>query len=1043
MENNMKKIILLYILLFTSLGIFAQQQSQSANVAGVVYDDMNEPFIGVTVSVKNKPGVGMSTDLDGSFKMKVNLGDVLLFTMVGYKPQEYLILKEETNIKIQMELAEHQLTEAVVTGMGSTQRRISIVGAVTTVDAKELQTPATSLANMLGGRVPGVISMQRSGEPGQNTSEFWVRGVGTYGGGASALVLIDGLEGSIDNIDPADIEDIAVLKDASATAVYGVRGANGVVLVTTKKGTADKLSITFRSNVTLSYLNRLPNYLGAYDYANMANEAKVVRGEERLYNDTELYIIKHGLDSDLYPDVNWREEILKRTSLQHTYYINARGGGSIATYFISLGYSTEGSAYKQDKNSKYSSGVGYDKYTYRTNLDINLTKTTQLRFGVDGEFTNKTEPAMKAGAVKDRNYTVTDELWEAQQKLTPLIMPTRYSTGEFPASGESESGTYSPYVMLNHTGKANREYSKNLITLALNQDLSPLLKGLTFRAQGAITTVGYQNEERFLRPALYYATSRRQNGELVMAEKRKKESTQYNNWQRQSRKIHLESTVNYETIFNDDHRFSLLGYYYMSDEKITTESNSSSLQALPYKYQGISGRVTYGFKDTYFIDGNFGYTGSANFKKGQRFGFFPAVAVGWVPTNYEIVRNGLPWLDFFKIRFSYGLVGNDKISGTSRFPYLTVIDENASTGWGFGETGIKEKTIGAENLKWEKAKKADLGIEGRLFNERVQFVVDLFNDQRDGIFLQRTQIPSYVGLVNMPYGNVGRMRSWGSDGNISYMHTFNKDFALTLRANYTYSTNKVQEREEAQQNYPYLYNKNWPNEVQRGYIALGLFEDEADIANSPTQSFGGKIMPGDIKYKDVNGDGVINSQDRVPISYNRIPRLMYGLGIEGVYKKFTLGIRFTGTGNTDFSWMAEGGMGYIPFVQGMYGNVLDIANKTENRWIPASYSGTKATENPNARFPRLSYGNNQNNSQVSTFWKGNAKYFRLSEVHFNYKLTLEALKKIGIGSMDISLTGTNLLVWDNVKIYDPELAYKGGQAYPIPARFTAQLFINF
>lgn len=1053
MKNIMNKILIFCVLLFGVLPMAAQTQKiEHVDIAGVVHDDLDDTFIGVTVTLKNKPGAGTVTDIDGAFKMKVSLGDILIFSMVGYKSQEYLILKAQKDIKIKMELAEHQLAEAVVTGMGSSQRRISIVGAVTSVDTKELQTPATSLANMLGGRVAGVISRQNSGEPGENTSEFWVRGIGTFGGGSAALVLIDGLEGSLNNIDPADIESFAVLKDASATAVYGVRGANGVILVTTKKGTTDKLSITARTNLTMSYLSRMPNYVGASDYANLANEARVIRGEDPMYSDVELSIIKNGLDNDLYPDVNWQKEILRRTSLQHTYYVSARGGGSLANYFMSIGYSSEGSAFKQDKGSKYSSGVGFDKYTYRTNLDINMTKTTKVFFGVDGEYTKKTEPGVVG--INSLTSGATNELWYAQMKLTPLLMPTQYSSGELPAYGAND-GEYSPYVLLNHTGLAERVYDKNQVTLAVTQDLSAITEGLNLRVQGALTNAGHQNESRFIRPSLWRATGRQaEGGHLVMVETRPAEPAVYSNWQWKSRKYHLESTINYETLFNDDHRFSALGYYYMTDEKITNESVVSNLQALPYKYQGVSGRVTYGFKDTYFIDGNFGYTGSANFKKGSRFGFFPAMAAGWVPTNYEFVKNAVPWFDFFKIRFSYGLVGNDKISGTGRFPYLTFINEGIPTTWGYGDKGISERTIGADNLRWEKSKKSNLGFEGRLFKEKIEFVVDVFNDQRDGIFQQRAQIPAYVGLTNVPYSNVGRMKSYGSDGNISFFHTLNKDMSFVVRGNYTYSTTKVQNFEQTYSPYPYKYQNNLPYNSIRGLIALGLFKDEDDVANSPVQSFGTKVMPGDIKYKDVNGDGKIDGNDEVPMSYSNTPRLMYGLGLEFNYKKVTLGMRFTGTGRTDFFWTqspksfdsnkyASLGMGYIPFQSERYGNVLDIAFDQRNRWTPASYSGTQATENPNARFPRMSYGNNGNNDRISTFWKGNAQYLRLSEVNFNYKLTLPQLKVIGVSSIDMSLVGTNLLVWDNVKIFDPEIARYVGQAYPIPARVTAQLYINF
>ncbi|WP_029905306.1 TonB-dependent receptor [Prevotella sp. 10(H)] len=1027
----MKKIIYIFLSLLFSASVSAQTM-KSVNITGKVLDENDAPMTGATVSLKDRPGVGSFADAEGVFKIKASVGDILLVTMIGYNNFEYLIKQEESELLIKMSPASQQLAETVVTGVGGSQRRISIVGAVTTVDVEQLQTPATSLPNMLGGRVAGVITRQSSGEPGKNISDFWIRGIGTFGANDKALVLIDGLEGNLNTIDPADIENFSVLKDASATAVYGVRGANGVILVTTKRGTTDKLRISARANLTVSHLNRMPEYLGAYDYAVLANEAKVMRGDDPLYSDAELYIIKNRMDPDLYPDVDWRDEIINKTSLQQTYYINARGGGSLANYFVSLGLSNEDAAYKQDKTSKYNSGVGFKQYTYRANIEMNLTKTTKLFFGVDGWYNRKKDPGIGD----------TNRLWLSQMRLTPLLIPTQYSNGKIPAFATGDAD-YSPYVMLNHTGLINKENSNNTLTLTLNQDLSFLLKGLSIRAQGALTQENYFEEKRWVRPELWRALGREVNGQLKMKKIFEKENATYGNSQWQKRKYHFESTVNYDNIFAEDHRAGALLYYYMSDAKETFEGEKSSMQALPYRYQGLSGRLTYSFKDTYFLHLNFGYTGSANFKKGSRFGFFPAIAGGWIPTQYEFMKNAFPWLSHLKIRGSYGLVGNDRITD-KRFPYLTTIKDDAGTGWGFNDKGIKEEYIGADNLVWEKAKKLDIGVEAQFLNQNIELTVDYFKDQRDGIFQERVQIPGYVGLNNMPFGNVGRMKSWGMDGNISFNHNINKDMGFTIRANFTYATNEIQDWEKGFDKYPYQDYKGWPHHVRRGYICLGLFRDEDDVKNSPFHDTGSKILPGDLKYKDVNGDGIVNDDDQVPISYSDLPRLMFGFGGEFRYKNFTLNVLFKGTGRTDFYWtQKDWGLGYIPFERGEFGNVLKIANDPANRWTPASYSGTKDTENPNARFPRMSYGENHNNNKISTFWMGDSKYLRLSELSVNYRLTANLLKRCGVSAMDIQLVGTDLLVWDNVKLWDPELAPSVGQSYPIPSRYAIQLYIHF
>lgn len=1025
----MKKILLVIQLVL--LSVLTASAQTNFTMQGVVTDPTlnNEPVTGVNVYLKDRPGVGTSTDMDGKFSIKAHKGDVIIFKYLGYEDIEYPVNKENKAIKIELKPSAVQLEEAVVVGMG-TQRKVSVVGAISSINTKELQVPATSMTNILGGRVPGVISMQSSGEPGKNISEFWIRGIGTFGANSQALVLIDGLEGDLSQIDPADVESFSVLKDASATAVYGVRGANGVVLVTTKRGSTDKLKITFRANLTVSELKRLPEYLGAYDYAILANEARTVSGESPLYSPMELDLIKYQLDPDLYPNVNWQDEILNKTSLQQTYYVNAQGGGSIARYFISLGMSSEGAAYKQDKNSKYKANTGYSTYNYRSNLDINVTKSTTAYLGLDGYLSVKNEPGMAN----------TDYLWYAQSKLTPLTIPTIYSTGNLPAFGVNDE--YSPYVMLNHTGMAKQESYKNMITLAINQDFSMILKGLKVKIQGALDNRSYYNETRYILPEMYNAVGRTTDGQLKLVKKINAQAATFSKGLTQWRKYHFEATANYEKQIGDSHRFTGLLYYYMSDEK-DTKGITSSMSAIPKRYQGLSGRLTYGLKDTYFIDTNFGYTGSENFKPGEQFGFFPSAAIGWVPTNYEFMKRAIPWLNFIKFRFSYGQVGNDRISD-KRFPYLTQINSNAAVGWGsFTSWGVNESVIGADNLVWEKSTKADFGIEGRLFNEKLTFTVDFFNDQRDGIFQQRTQVPDYAGIITMPFGNVGKMKSYGSDGNIAYTQDFGKDLSFTIRGNFTYSANDVETWEQAYPKYEYQRLEGNPYNIQRGYVSLGLFKDDLDVQNSPKQF--GTVRPGDIKYKDINGDGKITTDDQVPLSFSNYPRLMYGFGGEFRYKDFTVGILFKGTGNTDY-YKVGGGyeMGFVPFHGGPIGNVPLAAGEQQNRWTPASYSGNPGTENPNAMFPRLTYGKNENNSQLSSFWRGNSKYLRLQEVSLNYNLKkLGFLKSAGLTSIDFQLVGNNLYVWDQVKTVDPEQAAKNGNVYPIPARYAFQMYLNF
>lgn len=1031
---------LLWILTLVSYQVTAQEQP-TYTMQGVIYDENEQPLRGVSIYLRDRITIGTVTDDDGRFTIRASRGDMIIFNYVGYEQVEHLVTEEAQNLEIRFVEKSEELEEVVVTGIGGQQRKISNVAAITTVNPKDLQTPAASIANLLGGRAAGVISMQTSGEPGKNISEFWVRGIGTFGANASALVLIDGLEGNINSIDPADVESFSILKDASATAVYGVRGANGVVLITTKRGQSGRLTITGRVNSTLSYLNRVPEYLRAYDYALLANEARMVRGESPLYTGVELDIIQDGLDHDMYPDVSWQDEVLRRSAWRQGYYVSARGGAQVARYFLSLGLTDDQAAYKYQKNSPYAANTGYKTYNYRANIDLELSPSTNLFFGTDGFLAVRNNPG-----VAD-----TDYIWYAQSNLNPLLLPTVYSNGQFPATSNMAT-LRSPNVMINHMGRRSDQEYRGKFTLQLEQDLSMFLTGLKVRAQGAYDLTSNFNESRFTAPALFQAVGRDQQGELITIERSQAGAISYGYNTNQFRKYHFESTLNYETMFgnNGAHRASALVYYYISDHKWAWEPNraSTNLTAIPVRYQGVSSRFTYGFRDTYMIDFNFGYTGSENFQPGRQYGFFPSVAGGWVPSNYDFVKESLPWINFLKLRGSYGTVGNDRI-GSRRFPYLTLVNQYLSSPWGSTTSveTVAEEIVGADNLEWEKAIKTNVGLEGTLFDHRVQFVFDVFNDQRDGIFMQRVQVPAYAGLTNMPFGNVGKMRSYGADGSASFTQNIGNDMSFTVRGNFTYSKNDVQNWEEANPKYPYQEVSGFPYGAIRGYQAIGLFKDWDDVDNSPPQF--GQVMPGDIKYRDINGDGRIDTDDQVPLSYSTYPLLMYGFGGEFRYKDFTVGVLFKGTGKTDMFHVGYNGngTGYMPFYNGLNGNVLSLINDPANRWIPREYAIAQGidpalAENPNARFPRLTYGYNENNTRLSDFWKTDARYLRLQEVTLSYNLRAAFLQRVKITSLDIQLTGNNLALWDRIKLFDPEQGHRNGEVYPIPSSFILQLYIN-
>ena len=1037
----MKKIASIISVLMSLCVVMAFGQERNLVISGTVYDAaLNDPLPGVSIFIKNAPGVGTTTDANGKFTIRAARNEIIVFQMIGMATVEKLVTQPESDVRVDLKEDTQLLDEVVVTGL-TAQKKVSIVGAITSVNVDELKTPATSLNNMLGGRVAGIMTSMISGEPGKNISNFWIRGIGTFGANSGALVLIDGLEGRLQDVDPDDVQSFQILKDAAATAVYGVRGANGVVIVTTKRGHSGKLKIQARGTLQVNQLKRLPEYLNAYDYAKLANEARALSGENDIYTRLDLDVIQSGLDPDIYPNVDWMNEIMKKTSLQHRYYMSAQGGGDVAQYFVSLGAKFENAAYNQ-ADVKFKKPVNYNQITYRTNIDMNLTPKTKLYFGTEGSIIKHTLPGMEN----------TNSLWNSVRMLTPVMFPVTYSDGTLPTYGTQDYS--SPYARLNYMGYRNNDENQSKLTLKLSQEIGGAFKGLTLSAQVLSELQTFITEGRYLNPNMYRATGRDAQGNLIKS-LRIRESTVFffkgsNHW----RKYYWESKADWNRTFGK-HDVGALLYYYMEDVQDGRWGlDELGINSIPARRQNVSGRLSYGFDNTYFIDANFGYTGSSQFKKGERFGFFPSLALGWVPTGYKWVQENLPWISFFKIRGSYGLAGNDQITDT-RFPYLTLIDNLAGIYWGprgSGISGITERLIGADNLKWEIAKKANLGIDMNFMNDKLKIVADVFRDQRDNIFMTRVTLPDYLGLINLPYSNVGKMHSYGSDGNIEYNHNINKDMGFTVRANYTFSQNMIDYYEENKLPYDYLSVTGKPYGIIRGYISEGLFKDKEEIETSPDQSTFGRIRPGDIKYRDVNGDGRINEDDRVPLSYgNQVPRMMYGAGGDFRYKDFTVAILFRGAtkveyyrSGIDIYQFGPNGPGWIPFYNGDLGNVIKLVNNPKNRWTPAWYSGDPTTENPNAEFPRLSYGNNNNNSQLSTFWKRDGSYIRLQEVSLRYKLKdRNWIKALGLSSIDIEFVTNNVFTIDKVKYFDPEQAHYNGGAYPIPTSYTFQLYLNF
>ena len=1027
--NKYIKFVLFFVAVFCQLPMYAQS---GLTASGMVMTEKGESQIGVSVVVKENPSKGTISDLDGHFKITgLQRNQTLVFSLIGYDKIEMKVVKSDEKMRIVMKERVNELDEAVVVGH-STQRKISVTGAISNIDVKDLKAPATSVVNMLGGRIPGIISQLKSGEPGKDNADFWIRGISTFGAGSSALILIDGVEGDLNTLDPEDIESFSILKDASATAVYGVRGANGVVLVTTKKGVAGKLSVSFKANAGISYSPRMPNYVDGNTYATLANEASMSRGGDPIYNSVDLALFKNGMDPDLHPNVNWRDIILKDNTWNQQYHIDISGGAQVARYYMSLGVLNKDALFKQDQGiNKYDTNVAYKQYNFRANVDVNLTKNSILTLGLEDIMVDQNYPGYGDSS---------QSLWDAQANMTPVTVPIIFSSGQLPAYGPNND-QISPYVLLNYSGYKKYHSNSTKLNVQFQQDLSMITKGLNFTALFNMTNYNELTSTRSKTPALYYARTRKRDGTLALEKKRDSADPMFSVSTYVDRKYYFEAHANYERVFDKVHRVTGLAHYYMEDY-ISSYDRSipwdtkplTDLTAIPKRYIGFSGRVTYSFKDTYMVEGNIGYTGSEAFEKGKKFGYFPAISLGWVPTQYKFVQEHLPILDFLKFRGSYGTVGNDRMD--TRFPYLTIMGANTSGIWNSGD-GYTETQVGSSNLRWETSKKSNFGIDAKFLKNRFDFTVDFFNDIRSGIYQQRASTPEEMGLVTLPYANVGKMKSWGVDGHLSFTQTINKDMYFVLRGNFTQSKNELVQYEEAIVRYPYQSSVGYQYHVNRGLVALGLFKDEADVKNSPRQTFTSVVLPGDIKYKDVNGDGIINNYDVVPLGYSDTPQIQYGFATEFNWKNWNLSVLFEGVSRIKYF---SSGNGFYPFKNRETGNVLDIVS---DRWTSREISGTAATENPNARFPRLTYGDNANNNQNSTFWLNDGSYLRLKNVQISYQMKGKLMEKVGIKNTTFSIIGENLHVWDKVKIFDPGQANKNGAVYPMQRVFTLQMNMQF
>ncbi|SFA44406.1 TonB-linked outer membrane protein, SusC/RagA family [Pedobacter suwonensis] len=987
-----------------------------AQITGKVTDTLGKPIPGVSVLVKGTKK-GTTTDTNGEFRLEATSGDILVFRMTGFTTTE---LRLGTPIRYEVSLKEEtsDLNEVVVVAFGA-QKKVTSIGAQSTVKVDDLKQPVANISNLVAGRVAGIVGVQRSGEPGYDNSEIYIRGISTFTS-SSPLILVDGVERSFNNIDPEDIASFSVLKDASATALYGVRGANGVIIIQTKKGRVGQATINAQYDQGLTQFTKLPEFADGVTYMEIANEGyrnSFPNDPNPRYSAARIAATRDQTDPDLYPNVNWFDAILKNTGNNRRLRVNANGGSEKAKYYLSVGYYDETGMFKTDELANYNSSIKFSRFNFTSNLTLDITKTTKVDFGVSGWLSNGNYPGSGTGNIFNAAYV-----------LTPVTIPIQYSNGL--ASKIRTADVSNPYTILTQSGYATEFRGQLWSNLRVTQDLSFLTDGLS--VTGMFSYDNYNNHKISRSKTVdgFLATGRDANGNLLFDQTQI--GTNYLGYGREnggSRQFYMEGAINYTKKIKA-HDFGAMVLYNQSDR--VEAFAGDFITSIPYRYMGLAGRLTYAYDNKYLAEVNFGYNGSETFAPEKRFGFFPSFGLGWVVSQEKFYEPIKDVLSFMKFRFSYGTVGNSNIGGR-RFAYISTITNQG--GYSYGQNNTNNNIDGlnfgdyAVDVSWERATKYNLGIELKAFKDELSIVADLFREKRDGIFRQRGDVPLTVGVPNLPYANLGKVNNTGIDATVDYQKRLG-DFTLGIRGNINW--NRAIVIDDANAPWPYPWQQRIGRKLgQRfGYIDEGLFKSDEDVANSPYQT--GINKAGDIKYKDLNGDGKIDSYDQAPIGYGSIPEIVYGFGPTFKWKNWSLAGWFKGISNVD---IFLNGDGFQPFrLGGERGNLFSAIT---NRWTPQNNAS-------NPLYPRITYGNDNMNYETSSWWTKNGSFLRLQTVELNYNFANKKwLKKIGASNLNIYFIGYNLLTTSEFKLWDVELGDGRGSQYPLLKTYNMGLRCNF
>ena len=1040
---SFKKIAMTLALILSTVAAVAQTKT----VKGVIYEEeTGEPMPGATVSVEGSTR-GVMTDLDGSFELTgVKPTDKLKFECLG-KETQVLQVGTMTNFVVKLKNAANELDEVTVVAFGK-QRKESVIGSISTVDVKTLKVPSSNLTTALAGNVAGVIAYQRTGEPGQDNADFFVRGITTFGANTSPLILIDNIEltsTDLARLQPDDIESFSIMKDATATALYGARGANGVIFVTTKRGQEGPAKIFARVETSISAPTDVVELADPVTYMKSYNEAISTRdplGELMYTYDKIEQTGKPDANRLIYPANDWYDMLFKDFATSYRANVSARGGGKVATYYVSGAYTEDTGVLKVDKRNSFNNNIDDKNYTLRSNVDINVTPTTKLAVRLTGNFRDYQGP-LNGGSDVYRQIMHSD----------PVLFPAYYPVDDEHVGiqhimfGNYEDGSYiNPYANL-VKGYKNYQRSQMIAAVQLEQDLKFITKGLSFMTLFNLTRLSEFTVNRQFNPYWYRLDRYDSYTGEYHVNRINENGTDYLTYSESGKTVkntmYSETRLNYNRSFGKHDVTGLL--VLTASESLT--ANAGSLQlSLPSRNAGLSGRFTYGYDKRYFIEYNFGYNGSERFHKSHRWGFFPSAGLAWMMSNEKWFKPLTKVVSNLKLRYSYGLVGNDNIgSSSNRFYYLSEMSmNNSGLGASFGETrnvgynGIGVVRYANEAITWEKSYKSNYALELGLF-KKLDIIAEYFTEHRTDIFMQRADIPNTMGLQAAVYGNIGQARSKGIDIQADYKQAWASGLWASARANFTYSTGKYDVYEEP--TYPESYRQHAGRSIRQtwGYIAERLFIDDEDAANSPSQAaFGSQYGGGDIKYTDVNGDGVITNADMVPIGYPTSPEIIYGFGVSLGHKGFDVSVFFQGLGRESF-WIDATSAYSTKY------NKYGTAPFVNNGQLLKAYSDSHWSEDNRdiyALYPRYSAYENHNNTQVSTWWMRDGSFVRLKQMEFGYTLPQKLTNKIHIDNLRVYFQGNNLLCWSKFKLWDPELAGEGFN-YPIQRTFNIGVNVTF